>query len=793
MSWQPDIATQDAFGALVETIVSSLGEILGIDETIPGCEVVNLDTFGTGTLPRYITVRLPGQGASGGYQQFVYWRGTPVLTVGDSVTVLHFRAGNRYEVIGMGGSGGASPPADFLLRVWVYDTSAGLLIPYDTITGAFGFAALAAADYVLIGPGVYDECITDPVGLPMCEIVPGTVTLAPSACQTAVTLIDDSLLKIHQIEFTQDFNGTLYGVVYAGAGSAEAWCNVRITNTNAVGGLIQGVNVNGTGTLRHHGEIWTTSARSTYSLRLTAAGTLLHWGRIEAYAVNSAYCIRTDAGGVVKHYGDSYLDGTEWAYLVRARVGSDGAEIWVTGDSEIKATNNLAYGVLVDNTGIDDVEVWVTGVLRLTEMGAALEIDANGSGSIIRMHGDIHATTSYNAVGVYAVELGTIYVRGDMFITSTNAVDTNAVNARGGGTIIYNGRIVLSAVNAGIAYGVGAVDAGTSVIFHGDCEVAAEPVAGVARGVWAANSADMFWHDGYVECSANVMEDLNQGGGATLRVSCCEYEHTKVVGTLTLSEGDKANNSGGQALITGGGTIALAGFTLTVPANITAVGGGGAGAAGRVAFWTGANVLSSDAGLYWDNVNKRLGLGTVNPDRQFHTEVADAVTAAITYGQRLTHITSGGALALFGVGEEHELENAIGNMRTASEVVTLWADPANTLEVPLRRWTTYPGGAAGPGYMGFVTLNDVAGAARTIVPNGAGDVASGATIVYRLSESGGGVAGNVVMVNNGASVNLYNAGGETCILTVNADGSVSVARSAGTSTYDVALFIVWLY
>lgn len=792
MSWQPDVATQDAFGALVETIVSSLGEILGIDETIPGCEIVNLDTFGTGTLPRYITVRLPGQGASGGYQQFVYWRGTPILAVGDSVTVLHFRAGNRYEVIGMGGSGGASPPADFLLRVWVYDTSAGLLIPYDTITGAFGFAALAAADYVLIGPGVYDECIVFPVGLPACEIVPGTVTLAPSTCQTAVTLIDNSLLKIHKIEFTQDFNGTLYGVVYAGAGSAEAHCDIRITNTNAVGGLIQGVNLSGTGVLRHHGEIWTSSARSTYSLRLTAAGTLLHWGRIEAYATNSAYGIRTDAGGVVKHWGDSYLDGTEWAYLVRARLGSDGAQIWVTGDSEIIATNWLAYGAMVTNEGIDDVEIWVTGVLRITEMGAALEIDANGSGSVIRMHGDIHATTSYNAIGVFAVELGTIYVRGDMFITSTNAVDTNAVNARGGGDIIYNGRIVLSALNAAIAYGVGAVGAGSSVIFHGDLEVSAEPIAGTARGVWASNSADMFWHDGYVECSANVMQDVWQAAAGTLTVSCCEYEHGKVVGTLTLSEGDKANNSGGQALITGGGTIALGGFTLTVPANITAVGGGGSGAAGRVAFWTGANVLSSDAGLYWDNVNKRLGVGTVNPDRQFHTEVADAVTAAITYGKRSTHITSGGALALFGWGEEHELENAIGNMRMASEVVTLWADPANTLEVPLRRWTTYPGGAIGPGYMGFVTLNDVGAGAKTIVPNGAGDVASGATIVYRLSESGGGVDGNVVMVTTPGAVDLYDDGTDVCTLTIAANGSVSVARSAGAATFDVALFIVWL-
>jgi len=35
---------------------------------------------------------------------------------------------------------------------------------------------------------------------------------------------------------------------------------------------------------------------------------------------------------------------------------------------------------------------------------------------------------------------------------------------------------------------------------------------------------------------------------------------------------------------------------------------GGSGAATRVAFWDDLNTLSSDAALYWDNTNKRLGI-----------------------------------------------------------------------------------------------------------------------------------------------------------------------------------------
>jgi len=39
----------------------------------------------------------------------------------------------------------------------------------------------------------------------------------------------------------------------------------------------------------------------------------------------------------------------------------------------------------------------------------------------------------------------------------------------------------------------------------------------------------------------------------------------------------------------------------------------GTGAPGQVTFWTSATALSGDASLYWDNVNKMLGIGTSSP------------------------------------------------------------------------------------------------------------------------------------------------------------------------------------
>lgn len=39
----------------------------------------------------------------------------------------------------------------------------------------------------------------------------------------------------------------------------------------------------------------------------------------------------------------------------------------------------------------------------------------------------------------------------------------------------------------------------------------------------------------------------------------------------------------------------------------------GIGVAGQVTFWSAATVLSGDNGLFWDNTNKRLGIGTITP------------------------------------------------------------------------------------------------------------------------------------------------------------------------------------
>jgi hypothetical protein len=54
----------------------------------------------------------------------------------------------------------------------------------------------------------------------------------------------------------------------------------------------------------------------------------------------------------------------------------------------------------------------------------------------------------------------------------------------------------------------------------------------------------------------------------------------------------------------------------------------GAGVANKVAFWTDANTLDSDTNLHWDDVNKRLGVGTASPTHPLTIGATDFITGS---------------------------------------------------------------------------------------------------------------------------------------------------------------------
>ena len=134
----------------------------------------------------------------------------------------------------------------------------------------------------------------------------------------------------------------------------------------------------------------------------------------------------------------------------------------------------------------------------------------------------------------------------------------------------------------------------------------------------------------------------------------------------------------------------------------------GSGSSGRIAFWTGSNTLSSDNNLFWDNTNKRLGLGTTAPSERLHV-IGNAIISGTltatnisgTYAGTINaaNVSSGQFGASTGGGDYYFMGNVgIGTTTPAArlQVVGGAIMPAvgNAATAGLY-WPTNPGGGSG--------------------------------------------------------------------------------------------------
>jgi hypothetical protein len=68
------------------------------------------------------------------------------------------------------------------------------------------------------------------------------------------------------------------------------------------------------------------------------------------------------------------------------------------------------------------------------------------------------------------------------------------------------------------------------------------------------------------------------------------------------------------------------------PTNLLADYPAGSGAAGQVTFFSAASTVTGDNDFYWDNINKRLGIGTTSPDYNLHVKKASTNTSITIEG-----------------------------------------------------------------------------------------------------------------------------------------------------------------
>jgi len=104
------------------------------------------------------------------------------------------------------------------------------------------------------------------------------------------------------------------------------------------------------------------------------------------------------------------------------------------------------------------------------------------------------------------------------------------------------------------------------------------------------------------------------------------------------------------------------------------------------------------------------------------------------------------------------------------------------------------GGSSSYSQATYWSESGIESTARTIIADEAGDVTSTITLLYSVKASDGSSSGGTVNLAPGTSALIYSdtTVANALTLTCAADGSVTVARSAGALTYDVVIWAVWL-
>ena len=126
----------------------------------------------------------------------------------------------------------------------------------------------------------------------------------------------------------------------------------------------------------------------------------------------------------------------------------------------------------------------------------------------------------------------------------------------------------------------------------------------------AQDSAVYIYHNNVKKIETTATGVTITGGFVTTASSDCAGLNMTAdiaMGSNDITDSNSSPGTAGQVLSSlgaGNGVDWIDAATGTVT---------GTGAATRVAFWSGTSSLSSNANLYWDNTNSRLGVGTASP------------------------------------------------------------------------------------------------------------------------------------------------------------------------------------
>lgn len=267
--------------------------------------------------------------------------------------------------------------------------------------------------------------------------------------------------------------------------------------------------------------------------------------------------------------------------------------------------DQIAFGTSVNTIGGDNSLSWDNVVKRLRVEGDAIFVvpsGKNGNAIQINTSGVDYATIVVNgsALQIWSNKLNS---RGNLWVRNVSAEWVNST-----GVCLSNDCKSSWPVEAPIDASY--VTLGLSGTLTSERVLAAG--AGITISDGGANGNVIVSH---TDTSSQSSVD-NSGGTVIQDITLDTFGHVTGLASVNLdnrfvSRNDWTTHDNYPSACPAGQFVTGIGDTLTCASPPGGI--GGSGTATQVAFFTGATTIGSDSNLYWDNTNKRLGIGTTTP------------------------------------------------------------------------------------------------------------------------------------------------------------------------------------
>jgi len=308
------------------------------------------------------------------------------------------------------------------------------------------------------------------------------------------------------------------------------------------------------------------------------------------------------------------------------------------------------------------------------------------------------------------------------------------------------------------------------------------------RIAWVADDATSTSEDGRIEfynIVAGILQStpvLTLDGGNVGIGTTGPGQRLSVQGALLL--GPTANNTINALIYADAGIVR---FRNTVDTNYVDIDAATVNArTAMVVIGTSASTfagpiqVTSASNSYFTG-GGNVGIGTTGPDRLLHPEVSDAIINAVTYGLRISHITSGTAAASFGTGIEFELEGADTTNLVAGAIETIWTDASTGSEDADMIFKVSTGGAVASETMRIISSGYLG--INTTGPDRRLDVLDATNPQLRLTYTDGSVytdlqtdsTGRLIITPSGGDVTFYRVDNAP-VLNFNRDDSTPLAN-----------------